>query len=82
MTMRNGKDVAMLLDQVRSAGGEVVAARSGHWKIYVGGQLVTTISGCGSDVRGLRNARAILRRYGLPVARRRARSPTSSSAWR
>lgn len=63
---RQDKELGALLDEVRAAGGEVVqSVRNQHLKIYSGKRLVTVISATGSDVRGLRNARAILRRAGL-----------------
>lgn len=63
------KETAKLLEEARAAGAFVVQAKSCHWKVYVGSRLVTTISHTSSSDRGLRNARADLRRAGLEVSR-------------
>ena len=61
------KETGDLLTCIKAAGGEVRRSRSGHWKIYLGNRLVTTIASSSSDVRSIRNARSILRRAGLTV---------------
>lgn len=65
--MASRKETEALLTCVEKAGATVVRARSGHWKVYLGARLVTTIASSSSDVRSIRNARASLRRAGLEV---------------
>lgn len=65
MTTCRDKETAALLREVRAAGGHVQPTRRGHWRISHHGVPVYTVSGTGSDRRGLANARAALRRAGL-----------------
>jgi len=62
------KDTTVLLNEIRAAGGDVVRGRRGHWKVYVGGAMIASVSVSASDHRGMRNARATLRRAGLKLA--------------
>lgn len=61
------KDTLALVRAIRRAGGTVIHAKSGHFKVYLDGHLVTTLAVSSSDVRSIRNARAVLRRAGLTV---------------
>lgn len=63
------KEVRRLIAQIEAAGGSVVRARSGHWKVYVNDRLVTSIPNTPSDWRGLMNTRALLRRAGIEIPR-------------
>lgn len=65
--MASRKDTEDLLSCIEAAGGTLKRARSGHWKVYLGPRLVTTIACSSSDVRSIRNARAVLRRAGIMV---------------
>jgi len=67
--MGRSSELDALLRQIRAAGLTVVQAKTKHWKVYRGKQLITTIASTPSDVRGVRNARAILRRAGMEVDR-------------
>ena len=55
-----------LVAAVVAVGGEVKPCR-GHFKVYIGGVLTTTVPGTPSDPRSLKNAIAQLRRAGLPL---------------
>lgn len=61
------KDTLHLVRLIRRAGGTVVHAKSGHFKVYLNGHLVTTLSVSSSDVRSIRNARSVLRKAGLTL---------------
>jgi hypothetical protein len=61
------KETDKFLDQVRAAGAEVKRGGSGHWKVYLNGRMITSVAVSGSDQRGLRNARANVRRAGLQI---------------
>lgn len=64
--MMSRKDVAVLLKALREQGFEVKMGGRGHWKIYApDGHLITTLPASPGDVRGIRNATAVLRRAGL-----------------
>lgn len=66
--MSRGGELRLLLKQVRDAGGRAERSNSGHWKIYRGDVLITTVANSPSDGhRAMRNARATLRRAGLAV---------------
>jgi hypothetical protein len=58
--------VADLLEEVTRAGGEI-EKRKRHWLVRYGGQPITTVPNTPSDYRSLLNARATLRRAGLPL---------------
>ena len=62
----NNAAVRDLVAAVVAVGGEVKHCR-GHFKVYVGGALTTTLPGTPSDPRSLKNAIAHLRRAGLPL---------------
>ena len=65
------KDTRRLLDQVERQGFVVKRLASGHFRISkADGTFVTTVAGTGSDWRGLKNARAVLRRHGFREADR------------
>lgn len=57
-------EVRTLLDAARAAGARVRRTRSGHWQVFAPGGIVIVPS-TPSDWRGLRNARAELRRAGV-----------------
>uniref|UniRef100_A0AAU8GPA0 HicA-like toxin n=1 Tax=Mycobacterium phage BobbyK TaxID=3158892 RepID=A0AAU8GPA0_9CAUD len=59
-------EVRALVTAVLAVGGEVKQCR-GHFKVYVGGVLTTTLPSTPSDTRSLKNAIAHLRRAGLPL---------------
>lgn len=65
--MGSRKETEHLLTCIEKAGGTLRRSRSGHWKVYLDGRLVTTIASSSSDVRSIRNVRARLRRAGLPL---------------
>lgn len=61
------KETLELVRRIRKAGGVVTLGKSGHFKVYIDGHLVTTLGVSSSDVRSIRNARALLRRAGLKL---------------
>ena len=61
------KDIRSLIAEIEAAGGRVVRSRSGHWKVYLGDRLVTSIPATPSDWRGQKNCRALLRRAGIEL---------------
>jgi len=65
--MASRKESEALLTSAKAAGAEVRRSRSGHWKVYLDGHLITSIASSSSDVRSVRNARARLRRAGLAI---------------
>lgn len=70
MTTRpSDKSIRRLIAEIEAAGGRVTRAKSGHWKVYVGSRLVTSLPSTPSDWRGLLNARANLRRRGIQLRR-------------
>ncbi len=63
------KEVRRLITQIEAAGGRVIRSKSGHWKVYLNGHLVTSIPNTPSDWRGLLNTRALIRRSGIELPR-------------
>lgn len=61
------KEIRRLVVAIEAAGGHVVRAKSGHFKVYLNGHLVTSLPGTPSDWRGLKNTRALLRRAGVQL---------------
>lgn len=61
------KETLDLVRLIRKAGGVVTMGRSGHFKVYLDGHLVTTLAVSSSDVRSIRNARSVLRKAGLNI---------------
>jgi len=59
------KDIAKVIRELRAQGFEVKPGRSGHWKVYKDGRLIATLPATPSDVRGVRNTIAVLRRAGF-----------------
>jgi predicted RNA binding protein YcfA (HicA-like mRNA interferase family) len=59
------KDTRDLIRELQRQGFSVEEAKSGHYKVRKDGRLVTTLAKTPSDVRSIRNARAILRRHGF-----------------
>jgi hypothetical protein len=60
------KDTKKLLRQAETHGFVVQRLTNGHYRVSTAsGQFVTVVAGTGSDWRGLRNARAALKRAGL-----------------
>jgi len=59
-------EVQQLFEEITAAGGEL-QRRARHWCVMYGGQIIATIPGTPSDHRALLNARANLRRAGLPI---------------
>ena len=66
MTITN-RDVRRLVKLIEAAGGRVIRSKRGHFKVYIGDRLVTTLPQTPSDRRGLLNARAAIRRAGLEI---------------
>ena len=60
------REVGVLLEEVTAAGGEI-QRRTRHWAVLFGGQVIGTVPNTPSDHRSLLNARAALRRAGLPL---------------
>jgi hypothetical protein len=56
------RDVKALLDYAASQGCEARIGRSGHWKVYLDGRLVTTVGCTPSSKRSMKNSRAFLER--------------------
>jgi hypothetical protein len=50
------KDVRAYCRKLRQRGLDIQLGRSGHWKIYRDGRLITTLSATPSDYRWMRNA--------------------------
>lgn len=70
----NGKEIRQLLKQVRSrearkAGWKVTETSCDHHVVWCNGKRVATLPGTGGGGRGLRNARAELKRAGFPFDR-------------
>lgn len=61
------KEVRHLIAEIEAAGGSVRRSKSGHWKVYLNGHLVTSIPNTPSDWRGLLNSRALIRRAGIDI---------------
>jgi hypothetical protein len=56
------REVKELLAYAESRGCEAVIGASGHWKIYLGPHLVTTIGSTPSSPRSMKNSRTFLDR--------------------
>lgn len=56
------KEMRRLFADIRSAGLDLVHARSGHWKVLRDGKYLITIS-CSSGIHNVSQARRDLRRY-------------------
>lgn len=65
--MACSKDISVLVRAIRRAGGRVVQARSGHFKVYWEGRYVGSLPVSSSDVRAIHNAKSHFRKQGLPV---------------
>lgn len=63
----SNRDVRSLIRLIEGAGGHVTLSKRGHFKVYIGRRLVTTLPQAPSDRRGLLNARAAIRRAGLEI---------------
>lgn len=62
------KDSDQLLRQIRKIDGiSIKIGGSNHYKIYWHDRLVTTMPVSASDVRGPKNARAVLKKAGVPL---------------
>lgn len=54
-----------LLRKLERQGCSIVRTKKGHYKVFLNGQWVTTLSGTPSDWRSIRNSLAPLKRAGL-----------------
>ncbi|OEV11952.1 hypothetical protein [Streptomyces nanshensis] len=59
------KEVRDLIRKLERQGFTVKLAKSGHYKIYKGSQLLGTLPATPSDARSLKNAVAALKRAGF-----------------
>ncbi|WP_405461578.1 hypothetical protein OG786_29235 [Streptomyces sp. NBC_00101] len=59
------KDVRDLIKKAEAQGFEVSRTKKGHFMVWKGSVLVTTIAGTASDYRSLKNSTAHLKRAGL-----------------
>lgn len=59
--------IRALLDQCRQKGAQVNKLGSGHYEVRKGGKRIAVVSATPSDHRSVPNARAEIRRNGLPV---------------
>ncbi len=58
-----------LIKELKTLGCEIVIAR-GHYKIFRGGQFLTVTATTPGDQRSLLNAKATLRKLGVPLRRK------------
>lgn len=60
------REVAQLFEEITAAGA-TYERRASHWAVRYGGQIICTVPCTPSDRRSLANARATIRRAGLPL---------------
>lgn len=64
----NAKDVRALVEAIRAAGAEVVCSRrSAHYKVYLDGKLIESISSTTNSWNTHKNEWSMLRRNGLAL---------------
>jgi hypothetical protein len=71
--MARASYVKEMIRRVEEAGGEIQRSRRGHYKVYLEGRLIGSLPATPSDRRTELNDIAMLRRNGLPIAKRRER---------
>lgn len=67
---QGNKELRRLLDAIVAAGGEVVPygrSATGHWKVYLNGEMIGGLAGTPGDYRSRKNDIARLRRNGLNI---------------
>lgn len=60
-----------MIRRVEEAGGEIRRSRRGHFKVYLEGRLIGSLPSTPGDRRTELNDIAMLRRNGLPIAKKR-----------